>query len=89
MKESGSVIAEMVGVIVRALVDSPDAVTVTVAMVGSESVCMVRVAPPDLGKIIGKSGRTARAIRILAGAYCMKTGQRVAIDLGAHPTEAS
>ena len=72
--------------IAKALVDIPEDVSVREVLGEQVTVLELKVAPSDLGKVIGKQGRTARALRILTGAHCMKSGERVAIDLGAHNT---
>ena len=54
---------ELVEVIARALVDNPDGVVVTERQEGKTTVLEVRVADGDMGKVIGKQGRIAKAIR--------------------------
>ncbi|MFM7320757.1 MAG: KH domain-containing protein [Armatimonadota bacterium] len=67
--------------IVRQLVDLPDAVDV-VEIPGDESVTYeVRVAPDDLGKVIGKQGRIANAIRTIVKAVAMKDKQKVFVEI--------
>lgn len=67
--------------IVRELVDSPEAVDVT-EIPGDESVTYeVRVAPDDLGKVIGKQGRIANAIRTIVKAVAMKDKQKVYVEI--------
>jgi len=61
--------------IVQALVDDPDAVSVDVTV---HSVC---VSPSDIGKVIGKQGRTARSLRTILGAASMKLHHRFALDI--------
>ncbi|MDF1614679.1 KH domain-containing protein [Desulfurivibrio dismutans] len=56
---------ELVGFVARALVDNPEAVTVDETEQEETLLLELRVAQPDLGKVIGRQGRTARAIRTL------------------------
>ena len=65
----------------RALVDEPDAVAVEVQQDGSSTVLRLRVSPRDLGKVIGKQGRTARSLRTILGAASMKLKHRFALDI--------
>jgi uncharacterized protein len=67
---------ELIDEIARALVDHPEGVTVD-AVQGSEvTVLELRVHPEDLGKVIGRQGRTVKAIRTLLGAAGMKARRR-------------
>ena len=72
---------DLVATIARALVDEPDAVEVQ--MVDGESAPLIelRVSPDDIGKVIGRDGRTAQSIRTLLAAASNKTGQRVHLDI--------
>ena len=63
---------ELIEQIAKALVDSPDEVAVTAIEGEQTTVLELRVAPSDLGKVIGKQGRTARSIRTILGAAGMK-----------------
>ncbi len=65
----------------RALVDSPESVTVEAEMENESTVLILQVAPTDLGKVIGKQGRTARSIRTILGAASMKAQHRFALDI--------
>ena len=72
---------ELVEEIAKALVDYPDEVQVT-AVEGSEvTVLELRANPEDLGKIIGRQGRTAQAIRTLLGAGGMKLHRRFTLEV--------
>jgi predicted RNA-binding protein YlqC (UPF0109 family) len=72
---------ELVEEIAKALVDYPDEVQVT-ALKGSEvTVLELRANPEDLGKIIGRQGRTVQAIRILLGAAGMKIHKRFTLEV--------
>ena len=72
---------ELMSRIARALVDDPDSVSVRAILDGEATVLMLRVAPADLGKVIGKQGRTARSIRTILGAASMKAHHRFALDI--------
>ena len=61
-------VRELVEFMCRALVDSPDEVEVTEVDEDEETVLEVRVAPDDVGKVIGKQGRTVRALRAVVDA---------------------
>jgi len=72
---------ELVGSMARALVDQPDEVSVNAAPEGEGTALLLRVAPADLGKVIGKQGRTARSIRTILGAASMKAQHRFSLDI--------
>jgi predicted RNA-binding protein YlqC (UPF0109 family) len=67
--------------IAKALVDNPDEVHVTEVEGEQTTVLELRVAQSDLGKVIGKQGRTARAIRTLLGAAGMKLRKRFVLEI--------
>ena len=67
---------ELVEMIAKALVDNPEQVLVTEVEGEQTTVLELRVSPTDLGKVIGKQGRTARCIRTLLGAAGMKLRKR-------------
>ena len=67
--------------IAKALVDIPDEVTVREVQGEQTTVLELRVAPSDLGKVIGKQGRTARSIRTLLGAAGMKLNRRFTLEI--------
>jgi predicted RNA-binding protein YlqC (UPF0109 family) len=72
---------ELVEMIAKALVDNPDEVAVT-EVVGEQTIVLeLRVSQPDLGKVIGKQGRTARSIRTLLGAAGMKLRKRFVLEI--------
>ena len=71
---------ELVEYIAKSLVDSPELVEVREAEGEQGAVLELSVSHDDLGKIIGKQGRTARAIRTLLGAVSAKTKKRVATN---------
>ncbi|HSR50489.1 MAG TPA: KH domain-containing protein [Acidobacteriota bacterium] len=72
---------DLVEMIAKALVDNPEEVVVTVVEGEQTTVLELRVAPSDLGKVIGKQGRTARAIRTLLGACGMKMRKRYMLEI--------
>ena len=67
--------------ITRALVDEPEVVQVDVSQDAGSTVLRLRVSPRDLGKVIGKQGRTARSLRTILGAASMKLKHRFALDI--------
>lgn len=72
---------ELVELIARALVDRPEAVRVQEHEGSQATVVELRVAGGDLGKVIGKQGRTARAIRTILGASGSKQKKRVVLEI--------
>ncbi len=72
---------ELVEHIAKALVDDVDGVRVTEVEGGSVTVIELRVAPGDLGKVIGKQGRTASAIRTILNAYATKLKKRAVLEI--------
>ena len=72
---------ELVELIAKALVDQPEKVIVTQLEGEQTTILELKVAPEDLGKVIGKQGRTARAIRILLGAAGMKLKRRYNLEI--------
>ncbi len=72
---------ELVAGMAKALVDLPQDVTVQAAPDNDGTALMLRVAPGDLGKVIGKQGRTARSIRTILGAASMKAQHRFSLDI--------
>jgi hypothetical protein len=67
--------------IAQALVDDVDAVRVEATMDQDTAVLRLMVAPADVGKVIGKQGRTARSLRTILGAASMKYHRRFALDI--------
>jgi predicted RNA-binding protein YlqC (UPF0109 family) len=74
-------VKDLVTDIAKALVDIPDEVTVREVEGEQVTVLELRVAPSDLGKVIGKQGRTARSIRTLLGAAGMKLNRRFTLEI--------
>jgi predicted RNA-binding protein YlqC (UPF0109 family) len=72
---------ELVEAIARALVDHPDEVQVRAVDGEQVTVLELRVHPDDLGKVIGRQGRTAKAIRTLLGAAGMKMHKRLTLEI--------
>jgi predicted RNA-binding protein YlqC (UPF0109 family) len=72
---------ELVTQIARALVDVPEAVVVEAVERDESTVLRLRVAPTDVGKVIGKQGRTARSVRTILGAVSMKHHHRYTLDI--------
>jgi uncharacterized protein len=70
--------------IARALVDEPELVTVETVADGDATVIRLRVSQKDVGKIIGKQGRTARSLRTILGAASMKLHHRFSLDILEH-----
>jgi hypothetical protein len=83
---------ELVTSLAKALVDKPEEVTVEAVEDPTSTMLRLRVAPTDLGKVIGKQGRTARSIRTILAAASMKAQHRFALDIqqvGAPPGDPS
>lgn len=72
---------ELVEVIARALVDNPDEVVVTETEKEESTVIELKVAPSDMGKVIGKQGRIAKAIRSVVKAAASKEEKKVIVDI--------
>jgi len=72
---------ELVEYLVKALVEHPEQVSVS-AVTGERTVIYeVKVAPEDIGKVIGKEGRIANALRTVVKAAAMKQGQKVTVEI--------
>ena len=72
---------ELVETIAKALVDSPDEVVVTESETEREIVLQLHVAQEDMGKVIGKQGRIAKAIRSVVKAAASKSDKKVVVDI--------
>jgi predicted RNA-binding protein YlqC (UPF0109 family) len=72
---------ELIEFIAKALVDNPDEVKVNVLEGSQATVLELNVAKVDLGKIIGKQGRTAKAIRTILGAASAKEKKRAVLEI--------
>ena len=75
------VMREFVEFIVKRIVDSPDSVDVSYIEGKSTAIIELRVASEDVGKIIGKSGRTANALRTLVSAVASRQNQKVVLEI--------
>jgi len=67
--------------IAKNLVNDPDAVSVTEITREDELTLELRVAPDDMGKVIGRQGRIAKEIRTVVRSYAQRTGVKVSIDI--------
>lgn len=76
-----SEIRTLVSEIAQALVDDPAAVKVEAIIDQDTAILRLEVAPSDVGKVIGKQGRTARSLRTILGAASMKHRRRFALDI--------
>jgi len=74
-------VKELVELIAKALVDNPDKVHVSQLEGAQSSILELKVAPEDVGKVIGRQGRTAQAIRVILGAAGMKLKKRYTLEL--------
>ncbi|HXN64597.1 MAG TPA: KH domain-containing protein [Candidatus Acidoferrales bacterium] len=72
---------ELVEAIAKALVDKPDEVHVRAVEGEQVTVLELRVDPTDLGKVIGRQGRTAKSIRTILGAAGMKLKKRLTLEI--------
>jgi predicted RNA-binding protein YlqC (UPF0109 family) len=72
---------DLIGYIVRALVDHPEQVSVSEIEGSQTSVLSLRVAKEDFGKVIGKQGRTAKAMRTLLSAASAKIKKRTVLEI--------
>jgi predicted RNA-binding protein YlqC (UPF0109 family) len=72
---------DLINYIAQALVDHPEEVSVTEVEGNSTSVLELKVAKEDLGKVIGKQGRTARAMRTILGAASAKLKKRTVLEI--------
>jgi predicted RNA-binding protein YlqC (UPF0109 family) len=72
---------DLIAFIAKALVDQPDEVIVSEILGAQSSVIELKVSKEDVGKIIGKHGRTVMAIRTILNAASMKLNKRCVLDL--------
>ena len=72
---------ELVEVIAKALVDNPEEVVVTESMKGEDTLTELKVSPADMGKVIGKQGRIAKAIRSVVKAAASKEDKKVIVEI--------
>lgn len=72
---------ELVLYVARALVDEPDEVEVNMIEGEKSTILELKVAAADIGKVIGKQGRIAKAVRTILSAASTKTGKRVVLEI--------
>ena len=72
---------ELVEVVAKSLVDHPDEVVVTETEKDNATIVELRVSPTDMGKVIGKQGRIAKAIRSLVKAAASKDDRKVIVEI--------
>ncbi|AFG37291.1 KH domain-containing protein [Spirochaeta africana] len=72
---------ELVAYVAQALVDNPEAVEVAVIEGEKSTILELRVAPDDIGKVIGKHGRIAKSLRTILSAASTKSGKRVVLEI--------
>ena len=72
---------ELLEVIAKALVDNPEEVVVTESMKGEDTLIELKVSPADMGKVIGKQGRIAKAIRSVVKAAASKEDKKVIVEI--------
>ncbi|MCL2480725.1 MAG: KH domain-containing protein [Spirochaetaceae bacterium] len=72
---------DLVEYIAKSLVDNPDAVSVNLIEGEKSTILELKVAQDDIGKVIGKHGRIAKAIRTVLSASATKTGKRVVLEI--------
>jgi hypothetical protein len=74
-------LAELLAYLARELVDEPERVSVETEEREGALVLVLRVAPDDVGKVIGRQGRIARALRTLVRASAVREGRRVLVEI--------
>ena len=72
---------ELVEVLAKSLVDYPEQVTVTETEQDNEILLVLKVASDDMGKVIGKQGRVAKAIRAMVKAAASRTDKKVIVEI--------
>ena len=79
--EGSCTMKELLLYVAKQLVDHPDAVSVTQREDADATVLELRVAPEDMGKVIGRQGRIAKEIRTVVKAVDQRDGKRVTVDI--------
>ena len=79
--EGSCTMKELLLYVAKQLVDHPDAVSVTQREDADATVLELRVAPEDMGKVIGRQGRIAKEIRTVIKAVAQRDGKRVTVDI--------
>jgi len=74
-------VKELLEMLAKAVVDEPDKVNVTVVEGEVSVILQLHVAPDDIGKVIGKQGRIAKAIRTIVKASAVKEGKRAIVEI--------
>ncbi|MDD4658407.1 MAG: KH domain-containing protein [Eubacteriales bacterium] len=72
---------ELLELMAKSLVNNPDAVKVTKKITSSDLTLELSVAPEDMGKVIGKRGKIAKALRLIVSAAALDTDKRVNVDI--------
>ena len=72
---------EMLEMLVKSLVDNKDNVEITENENGDDVTLEIKVDSSDMGKVIGKQGKIAKAIRVLMRAYATKVGKKVSVEI--------
>ena len=72
---------ELLTYIAQSLVEHPEVVSVTETELAGETVLELRVAPEDMGKVIGRQGRIAREIRALMRSVAQRQGKKISVDI--------
>ena len=78
--DNGSV-KELLRYIVQSLVKDPDAISIEEVEAGDTVTLQLRVAPEDMGKVIGRQGRIAKEIRALVKAHGLRDGRKIMVDI--------
>ncbi len=74
-------VEQLLTYLARALVDQPDQVSLRASEVDGARLYELKVAPEDVGKVIGRDGRTVNALRTLLNAAAQKSGQKVRLEI--------
>lgn len=77
----GDVVKELLETLAQALVDKPEEVNVTVVEGEQSVILQLHVAPDDVGKVIGKEGRIAKALRVVVKAAAVKNGKKAIVEI--------
>ena len=72
---------ELVSAIAKSLVENPEAVEVSEEQSNGTTVVQLKVAPDDMGKVIGKQGRIAKALRVVMRAAAVRVGEKVMVEI--------
>ena len=72
---------EMLEILVKNLVDNPDAIEISEEVDGKAIDLELKVDPQDMGKVIGRQGKIAKAIRVLMKAYAVKENKKVNVEI--------